>query len=231
MATKSEQSLLKLILGLDKPMSNDMNYLLSTLAKLRPDGSFYYAQDPERFNTKEIRFRYSFKSKTDRTIKAIVALEIRAPSSSEKWKEHKFCVNYRSLAIDDKAPFKNNERGRVYVSQYYVQEELRFTKGKPHEAGFSGEDALEETFGAFELKAFNQLKKQSTLRDRVARAERDTIKRKEEVLLALHSKLMTKHNLANSEAAERLFNYLTTHCNKDIRLIEKMFNEMAHIIQ
>jgi hypothetical protein len=47
----------------------------------------------------------------------------------------------------------------------------------------------------------------------------------------LKQELFTIHNLVGNERREKLFTYLLKHCNQDLRLVERMFGEMVHIIE
>jgi hypothetical protein len=224
MVTKAEQTLVRLLLT--EPIKNELNFFASKLAGLRPEGSFYLAVNPSTPKWQELRFKYSFTSARKKEVNVILALHVLPPPKQSNSKDWACRLEFRQLKLNDNRAFRS-DASRIELRSYMVDRAFGFTKAAMEDQV----ELFEEIVDSFERAAAKQVIYETTRHiKRESNRKRAAIK-KTIAAEALRQSLFTTYKLDQSLQAPKLFEYLQRHCNDDLKLIEQMFKEMAHIIQ
>jgi hypothetical protein len=236
--SKAEESLLVCLLT--QSFGDQVKILAGYLAAFRPDGKFSISKNPEKGalagpEGNELVFKYLHTLRNKKEMNITFALH--APRVGKTIKnmlyhlaEYEMQLVIKRAGFVGEQQFMQSATNGVRIStgnlKWYFHYSLAEMKDVEAywELDFQGyvtdfEKSLVKEVSSCTTK-FKRKKTMATIAE--TRQLNSEGKLKEE--------LFTTHNLVGNERREKLFTYLLKHCNHDLRMVARMFDEMVHII-
>jgi hypothetical protein len=226
--TKAEETLLVELLT--NPVHHEVKYLATQLAAIRPDGVFGSKVDHSSGanKTKELTFKYVKEIRGGRQLNITFALHsepVGKPKLTGTYSTYELQFIVVRSGFVGEQQFTQKSTNGVRISPMKLKWFSMYEVDDRDELDFDHCLKLfESSLGAEVGVCTTKFKrKKTTAGTKSVRQVNNEAKLREE--------LFTTHNLVGNERREKLFAYLLKHCNKDLRMVERMFGEMVHIIE
>jgi hypothetical protein len=225
--TKAEESLLVSLLK--EPAHDEVKYFATKLAELRPDGTFSTKVRPGKNKTKELTFKYVKDLRSDRQLNITFGLHSQPfgkPKTPGKYESYELQFIVVRSGFVGEQQFTQSSTNGVRISPAKLKWACTYATDQRDEfvdfefvlRQFESTLATEVGYCTTRFK-----RKKTTASTKQVKQVNNEAKLREE--------LFVTHNFVVNERRDKLFTYLLKHCNRDLRLVERMFGEMVHIIE
>jgi len=236
--SKAEQSLLVCLLT--QSFGEQVKILAGYLADFRPDGKFSIGKNPEKGalsgpDGNELVFKYlhTMRNKKEMNITfALHAPRLRPKALNLKYihQEYEMQLVIKRAGFVGEQQFMQSATRGVRIATGNLKWFFHYSIAEMTDVDAYWELDFQNYVTDFEKSLVKEV---SACTSKFKRKKTMAVTAETRQLNSegkLKEELFTTHNLVGNERREKLFTYLLKHCNHDLRMVAKMFDEMVHII-
>ena len=235
--SKAEQSLLVCLLT--QSFGEQVKILAGYLAAFRPDGKFSISKNPEKGalagpDGNELVFKYLHTLRNKKEMNITFALHAqrvgRTLNSIIYRDEYEMQLVIKRAGFVGEQQFMQSATNGVRISTGSLKWYFHYSITDMNDPQAFWELDFQGYVTDFEKSLVKEVSNCTTKFKRKKTKASFAETRQLNSEGKLKEELFTVHNLVGNERREKLFTYLLKHCNHDLRMVAKMFDEMVHII-